>query len=139
MAILTFLSLFIKDLFLENSVYSLTQLGSIGGIMLIVLIILAKVWVPIIYDALELLGKHSQMPESIQYGGWFRWIIYGLIAFMIFALIGISMGIDLLNPESWIGPVEAGRILQFFMISVALIVVAVPEGLPMSVTLSFGT
>jgi Ca2+-transporting ATPase len=136
LAILTFLALFVKDIFLGNYAYTSSQLGSVGIVIFSAAIALSKMWVPIFYDARELMGKPVKRHKIIEEGSWFRWIVYGLITFVFLGLIGIISGINVMKPSSWINPETAGRILQYFMVSVALIVVAVPEGLPMSVTLS---
>ncbi|HEY3387937.1 MAG TPA: calcium-translocating P-type ATPase, PMCA-type [Prolixibacteraceae bacterium] len=136
LAILTFSTLFIKDLFLGDISYSLSQLGSVGIVIIAAMVALAKVWMPIVYDGYELLGINKNLPKSIEEGGWFKWFGFGLLTFLILALMGYAFGIDPLNPTSWVSIDVAGRILQYFMVAVTLIVVAVPEGLPMSVTLS---
>lgn len=136
LAVLTFLALFVKDLFLGEVQYSLVQLGSIGVVILSGIVILTKVWVPIIYDAFELLGKEKELPKSVEEGSWLRWLFYGVSVFVVFMLLGYLFGIDPMNIESWVSLDVAGRVLQYFMVAVTLIVVAVPEGLPMSVTLS---
>jgi len=136
LAVLTFLALFVKDLFLGEAQYTIGQLGSIGIVILSASIVLTKVWLPIIYDSFELLGKEKELPKSVEEGSWFRWILYGIGTFVILAASGYLFGINPLNSESWISLDVAGRILQYFMVAVTLIVVAVPEGLPMSVTLS---
>ena len=99
-------------------------------------IALSKVWVPILYDAFSLAGKEKPLPRCINRFGWLTWLIFGIIIFAIFCSIGVLFGVNPLNSSSWIDIEEANRILQYFMIAVTLIVVAVPEGLPMSVTLS---
>lgn len=58
LAVMTFLSLFIKDLIFNN--YPATQIGSISIIFFSMCVILMKVWFPIILDALELLGKKTE-------------------------------------------------------------------------------
>jgi Ca2+-transporting ATPase len=136
LAVLTFLSLFIKDLFLSEAQVTIVQLGSIGIVILSAAIILTKVWLPIIYDSFELLGKEKELPKSVEEGSWLRWISYGIFTFLILSASGLLFGINPLNAESWVSLDVAGRILQYFMVAVTLIVVAVPEGLPMSVTLS---
>ena len=136
LAVLTFSALFIKDLFLGNTPYTLAQLGSVGIVIIAAMVALAKVWMPIIYDGYELLGIKKELPKSVEEGGWFKWFGFGLLTFIFLALLGYAFGIDPLNNASWVSIEVAGRILQYFMVAVTLIVVAVPEGLPMSVTLS---
>ena len=136
LAVLTFLALFIKDIFLGSVTYTTGQLGSIAIVFLSAMVILVKVWVPIIYDAFELLGKEKEVPKSIEEGSWLKWFGAGIALFIVLIGIGFVFGINPLERESWINIDVAGRILQYFMVAVTLIVVAVPEGLPMSVTLS---
>ena len=136
LAVLTFGALFIKDLFLGSVHYTLGQLGSVGIVVIAAMVALVKVWVPIIYDAFELLGKEKEIPKSVDEGSWFKWVGLGLITFMVLGLLGYAFGINPLQTEAWVSFEVAGRILQYFMVAVTLIVVAVPEGLPMSVTLS---
>ncbi len=138
LAVLTFSALFIKDLFFgkPEDAPTLVQLGSVGMVILSALVALAKVWMPIIYDGYELLGIKKELPKSIEEGGWFKWFGFGFVTFLLFVLVGFVFGINPLNTTSWVSVEVAGRILQYFMVAVTLIVVAVPEGLPMSVTLS---
>ena len=50
--------------------------------------------------------------------------------------IGWAFGVKPWDPQAWISLSLGKKILSAFMASVTLIVVTVPEGLPMSVTLS---
>lgn len=134
LAILTFGTLFIKDLITHPITWG--QFGLLGAVMAGGGIALSKVWVPILYDAFSLAGKEKSLPRCINRFGWLTWFIFGTIIFVIICSIGILFGVNPLNSSSWIDIEEANRILQYFMIAVTLIVVAVPEGLPMSVTLS---
>ena len=138
LAILTFIALFVKDLFFSAHTDSptLVQLGSVGIVMLAAMVILVKVWLPIIYDGYELLGIEKELPKSVEEGGWFKWLGFGIITFILLGAIGYLFSINPLDSHSWVSIDVAGRILQYFMVAVTLIVVAVPEGLPMSVTLS---
>ncbi|MBP1631183.1 MAG: Calcium-transporting ATPase [Bacteroidetes bacterium] len=136
LAVLTFLVLFIKDLFLGEVNYSFNQLGSVGIVIFSSLIALTKVWFPIIYDGIELFGHKKELPDLVENRGWLFWIVSALLIFISLTIIGYLFGINPLVEESWINIDVAGRILQYFMVAVTLIVVAVPEGLPMSVTLS---
>lgn len=136
LAAFTFIARFLKDAFMGDVTYTLAQFGLISGVIITALVALIKVWLPIIYDGFELAGKDKQIPKAVSEGGWLKWIGIGILFFIVFAAVGIPFGINPISKESWISVDTAGRILQYFMISVTLIVVAVPEGLPMSVTLS---
>ena len=136
-AVLTFTTLFLKDLFFDSTPYSNTQILLVGISIISVLIALAKAWVPIVFDGIKLVKKGAQLPKSIEKGGWLKWIGISLLTFIICnGLIYLIFNINPIDSKNWINIDEAGQLLQHFMIAVTLIVVAVPEGLPMSVTLS---
>ena len=136
LAALTFSTLFIKDIFFGEINYSLGQLGLLGAAIIGVMIALTKVWLPIIYDGINLLVKEKELPNSVENGGWIRWILTGILVFVVLCGVGYLFGINPIQQSSWISFETAGHVLQYFMVAVTLIVVAVPEGLPMSVTLS---
>ena len=137
-AALMFTILFIKGLFF-NPVYptpGLGQLGLIGAVIIAAVIMLTKVWMPVVYDVYALQGKDKPLPRAVGEGNWGRWILYGLVALAVMLAIGLAFGVKPWDPHAWI-PLGLGKkILSAFMASVTLIVVTVPEGLPMSVTLS---
>ncbi|MFT4073317.1 MAG: calcium-translocating P-type ATPase, PMCA-type [Dysgonamonadaceae bacterium] len=135
LATLTFSALFLKDLFLQNVSYSHAELWTLGATILSTIILLAKIWMPIIYDGLSLFKRAKSLPKLVQ-KSWALWIIFGILSCMILLGVGWILGINPADDSSWISVDEAGQILQYFMIAVTLVVVAVPEGLPMSVTLS---
>lgn len=136
LAVITFSALFVRDLFLGEMHYPAKQLVLVGVVILSAVIALIKVWLPIIYDGLELIGSEKELPASVEEGSWFRWIGTGILVFLGLAALSMLFHVDPLDASSWVSLDVAGRILQYFMVAVTLIVVAVPEGLPMSVTLS---
>lgn len=136
LASLTFSILFIKDIFGGVVSYSLGQLGLLGAVIVAIVISMVKVWMPIIYDGFDLAGKSKKLPKSVESGGWLRWMFTGLLVFVLLAGISFLFGVNPLDSNSWVDIKTASHILQYFMVAVTLIVVAVPEGLPMSVTLS---
>ncbi|KIO43695.1 MULTISPECIES: calcium-translocating P-type ATPase, PMCA-type [Sanguibacteroides] len=137
-AIVTFTILFIKGLFFNPAfpTPSLGQLGLIGAVIITAVIMLAKVWIPVIYDVYELRGIKKEMPASVEKGSWGRWILYALTALVILLGVGLLFGVKPWDPHAWVSLSVGKKILSAFMASVTLIVVTVPEGLPMSVTLS---
>ncbi len=136
-AFLTFVALTIKTVFWgELSGATLSQKGLLGAALFGLFIMLGKMWVPIVYDGLSLAGKKKEMPEHVKKMGMWYWVIMGLMAFGAILLIGMPFGTRVYDPECWISLDMAQVILNSFMMCVTLIVVAVPEGLPMSVTLS---
>ncbi|GBU06976.1 hypothetical protein AwDysgo_03070 [Bacteroidales bacterium] len=138
LAALTFTVLFIKGIFFDPSIEvpQLGQLGLLGACILSTLVALTKVWAPIIYGGYELAGKKKEMPKIIEEGSWLKWMGFGFLSFILLAAVGLAFGVNPLDASSWISVDLAAKVLSYFMIAVTLIVVAVPEGLPMSVTLS---
>lgn len=136
LAVLTFSTLFVKDVFLNAADYNRGQLGLLGAVMAGVLVAFTKVWMPVVYDGLELLHKKIKIPKTVALGSWLMWLFSGTLVSVLLCGAGYLAGVNPLQPGSWVSIDTAGRILQHFMVAVTLIVVAVPEGLPMSVTLS---
>lgn len=136
LAILTFTTLFLKNILLGDAEYSLGQIGLLGAVIFGVIIAVTKVWLPILYDGLEIMGKRVVLPKSVSEGSWAKWIFFGTLTTVAIAAVGFLFGVNPLDSNSWISIDLAGKILQYFMVAVTLVVVAVPEGLPMSVTLS---
>jgi Ca2+-transporting ATPase len=136
LASVTFLVLFIKGILTGETIFTLTQKISTSLVIFSALVALVKVWVPILSDGLGLINPGYKTPGIIHRGSWLRWIITGAFTFSALAGILFIAGYDLTRPEAWVSLDTAGKILSYFMVSVTLIVVAVPEGLPMSVTLS---
>lgn len=137
LAILTFGVLVVKDVILDPiEPIKKRQLFLLGASLLGIAIALIKVWLPIIYDGLELLGKEIRLPKAITDGGWFRWLLTGILTMVLIAAAGYLFGVNPLDRASWVSIDTATLVLQAFMVAVTLVVVAVPEGLPMSITLS---
>ncbi len=136
LAALTFSTLFIRDILSGTVTYTHHQLILLLITIMSMLLALIKVWLPIVYDGIHLTGKQAKLPDMVQNGSWLRWIAFGGLLFMLLCGMCAAIGINPMNRQSWITIEEAENILQYFMVAVTLIVVSVPEGLPMSVTLS---
>ncbi|MDD3001577.1 MAG: calcium-translocating P-type ATPase, PMCA-type [Candidatus Riflebacteria bacterium] len=138
-AFLTFTSLiardyFTKELVLESYQWTFAIIAFISG-----MIMLSKVWLPILADAFEFMGKEIKLPKIAREEGIYSWLKTILAGFIFCALalgLGVLTKIMPSDPSLWMTLEGAKEFLQFFMIAVTIIVVAVPEGLPMSVTLS---
>ena len=100
---------------------------------------LAKVWLPVAYDGLELIGREAKQPDWLEnqgLSGWMKAVGAGAAIFVAAVGGGWASGLIPAAPGDWM-PFQAGQtILEYFMIAVTIVVVAVPEGLAMSVTLS---
>ena len=110
-----------------------------GLVILSAAIALVKVWLPIVYDGLSFLKPELEMPEWLEDESIVEWLKSFAIGALVF---GAGLGIGWLlhwvpgSPQTWITKAAATSLLAYFMIAVAVIVVAVPEGLPLSVVLS---
>lgn len=122
------------ELALTASQWYVIALLGISGIVGLV-----KVWLPIIYDGLEIAGRDFTPPDWLENDTWIDWLKPFSLGGLIFA-IGITIGRVAgglsAMPTQWLSAEIATTFLTYFMIAVAVIVVAVPEGLALSVTLS---
>ncbi|NET40787.1 calcium-translocating P-type ATPase, PMCA-type [Okeania sp. SIO2B3] len=103
------------------------------------IVALTRVWLPIIVDGLESIGKEIELPEWLENDSGIAWVKNILLALAISGIgIGVGYYLELVptSPTDWISADVAVKFLTYFMIAVAVIVVAVPEGLALSVTLS---
>lgn len=138
-AALTFMALMIRGFLLGENNLTGTQWALSLLILASVAIASVKIWLPTYYDAKELLGRDAEPPAWLEAEGpkvWLQALGASLLLFAVGIGIGIGMGRFSASPSEWL-PAEVGvTILGYFMIAVTIIVVAVPEGLAMSVTLS---
>ncbi len=138
-AALTFLAL----IFRGAATGSLGLLGGqwvFAGMMIgSIMIALVRVWLPIFFDALEFLGIKLEPPGWLENEGLIGWLVTLGVGAVVF---GIALGVGSIagwlpeNSSQWLPRTAAEALLNYFMIAVVIIVVAVPEGLAMSVTLS---
>lgn len=122
-----------------HSEFKLTNAQFLFGLAVLVstMVGLSKVWLPWVFDGFELVKAEVSPPAFLEAEGWAPWLAtIGagalILAASTAALIVSGNGwADVILPSD-----AASSILTAFMIAVTIIVVAVPEGLAMSVTLS---
>lgn len=137
-AFLTFCILFVKGVFFNPHypVPSLGQLGLLGAVLISAFIALASIWLPVVRDFNDLIHKRNGNEQPATSAKKRYWGLYGLLVLAVMLGIGLAFGVKFWQPQAWIPLGVAQTILHAFMAAVTLIVVAIPEGLPMSVTLS---
>ena len=103
---------------------------------------LSRIWAPIVFDGAKMLGLElrrgpiKRWSDYASFRGWLVSILSGC-AVVGLGLFGLWLSGNLADdPTRWLAPGDGEQYLRFFMIAVTIIVVAVPEGLAMSVTLS---
>jgi Ca2+-transporting ATPase len=136
-ASLAFMALVVREYLIGEMVLTTPQL--VFGLCAVVslMVALSKVWLPWVFDGLELVKANVSAPEFLEREGISPWL-QSLGAGVL--LLGCSFGALALSGWTWSEmaiPGDVGaKVLGAFMIAVTIIVVAVPEGLAMSVTLS---
>lgn len=138
-SVLAFMLLIARDIFIHNILHTTAQAYTFVIGLLFVIVLSTRVWLSIVYEGVStLMPRHSFGRMEIAVSkSWTYWGIVALVFASVCFLLGwIILGVTPFDASSWLGIDAAGRVLQHFMIAVTLIVVAVPEGLPMSVTLS---
>ncbi|MDR2353785.1 MAG: calcium-translocating P-type ATPase, PMCA-type [Deltaproteobacteria bacterium] len=109
------------------------------SLFLFLAVALTRVWIPVLFDGVELTGRKRPENSWLDKEGFFPWlqaILAGVFLFAILIVVGVLFGLLTGPPSTWLPVATVMSLLRFFMVAVTIIVVAVPEGLPMSVTLS---
>ncbi len=138
-AFLTFSALIIRGHAVGELNLDRSQWGFSFIVFFSAMIALAKVWMPIVADGCELMGRELRLPRIVKRSGpiaWLKLLLAGAIFFLLCVVTGSLTGSLASDPGLWLTSSAVSDFLKYFMIAVTLIVVAVPEGLPMSVTLS---
>ena len=138
-AFLTFLALVFRDYRSGDLVLTSAQWGFSLILFVSAMIGFARVWMPILADGFELAGRELRLPRIIEAEGlrpWLQVAAAGVLIFVLCIVTGVMSGFLPEEPSGWLTSQAVSDFLKFFMIAVTIIVVAVPEGLPMSVTLS---
>ncbi|MGK7941689.1 MAG: calcium-translocating P-type ATPase, PMCA-type [Crocosphaera sp.] len=131
-ASLTFLGLLFQGFITQKINLNISQIYLLCLILISILVMLIPIWFPIIKDGLKAAGINFDL---INFSLWKSSLVTGLI--ILLAGLGFSYGQGWIDFNSIWLPQNVGIIiLNYFMVAVTIIVVAVPEGLAMSVTLS---
>lgn len=133
---ITFVVLITKALLFEK-VYppTFSEIALMSSVIFALFTFLAKVWISVIFDVFELFGKPKRIPNFLD-KGWGVWFLRAIIVLAVLLGIGVLFGVKFWDENAWLNISVIQKIMIAFMSSVTLIVVTVPEGLPMSVTLS---
>ena len=136
---ITFSALTVRSIFKGDITQTAGQWTVACLLLAGVLVAMIKVWLPVVYNGIELLKGKGEQPDWLQKEGISNWL-----AMIVIGLLLTSGGLTALfftgqlpaDINNWLSPSAVPKFISFFMIAVTLIVVAVPEGLAMSVTLS---
>jgi Ca2+-transporting ATPase len=144
MASATFAALVARGALLDELILSSGQWIVALIVALGLSIALLRVWLPIVYDGLEMLfgmeapaflgGDDDDTGTTIR--GWVTVVAIAVAVIAVGLGGGWALNVIPATPAEWLPEVALTKFLMYFMIAVTIIVVAVPEGLAMSVTLS---
>lgn len=135
-AALAFYALLVRGLMTGMIALTRSEWLFLGALGIGLHLALIRVWLPIVFDALELLGILRGRPSWLSGRAGAYALPMGLM--LGASLLGafILLGLVPAAPDEWLDRNATRQLLRNFMIAVTIIVVAVPEGLAMSVTLS---
>lgn len=136
---LTFCTLVLQSFLSGNLILNYQQWYVAGLLITSTLIALLRVWLPVVYDGLSLVNHSLERPSWLENDTLIAWVKTAVLGILIFVMgvgLGYPVGLIPSSVNQWLPGEVANQLLYYFMIAVTIIVVAVPEGLAMSVTLS---
>ena len=110
-----------------------------AALAVILVILCAQIWTPVFRDALRIFGKEDKFPAWLDQrgkAGFLRLLTAAGMVAVAAILIGLVTGMVNWRYGDWLPLSALSSFLAFFMLAVTVIVVAVPEGLPMCVALA---
>lgn len=114
------------------------QKVTLSAVITFAITAMMKVLLPAISNTLSVFKVNTTKIIELSNKSWGLFLAIGIIVSAITYLIGGAI-IGFFSPfvaEAWVTPNVVKYIIDAFMVAVTLIVVVVPEGLPMSITLS---
>lgn len=138
LGIITFFIMVIKSVTNPETEITAQQESVIFIIILALLTLLIKGILPSIINTLSIFKMTATPLRTLAKKGWGCYCVAALlIAAITYVISGLVLGFySPVSPQSLPNLVVVKHILEAFMVAVTLIVVVVPEGLPMSITLS---
>ena len=139
LGLITFLIMIYKELSSVSAAhFTSAQNVSLVSILAFAIVTMMKVLLPAVSSTLSVFKVKRSLLIKLASKSWTAFIGVGLaISVAIYLISSIFVGFTSpLNPDAWISTIVLKHIIDAFMVSVTLIVVVVPEGLPMSITLS---
>lgn len=144
-AVATFSALAVRGVVVGELTLSPPQWLVISCVLWGAIVSLAPVWLPMVSDGTELIlgwplpswvvgEDDAAASESLK--RWLLFAAFGIGVAGVVVAVGWFAGLLPPNVSDWLPATVLNAVLSYFMIAVTIIVVAVPEGLAMSVTLS---
>ena len=135
----TFFIMIYKELsVLDDAHFTPTQEVTLISVILFALVAMLKVLIPSVAKTLSVFKIKTNKMRKFSKKSWGVFLSCGAGVAVISYVIGsLFVGFTSpLSPEAWVSTLVLKHIIDAFMVAVTLIVVVVPEGLPMSITLS---
>jgi len=136
---ITFFALLIHSILIRSITQTPSQWLIFALVLAAAFLATVRIWLPILCDGLSFLFRRTIEPAWLQTNtvkGWLQALAAAALLLVAGLLVLHYCGRLPADFKHWLDPAATPHFLSYFMIAVTLIVVAVPEGLAMSVTLS---
>lgn len=138
LGIITFLIMTVKELQSATAVILPRQKTMLAAVLAILLVLMGRIYLPAISRTLSVFKIKTAAIDKLSSRSWGFYIATSILAGVAVYVIS-SLFTGFFSPfdkSVWLDTAILKHIVDAFMVAVTLIVVVVPEGLPMSITLS---